>query len=117
NQDAKMTRTVDLSGVRSATLTFDAWYSLQEGRHYAYVQVSTDGGATWEILPATDTVTTNPYALNYGGGFTGVSSAEAIRPFPYLGATFDTNGMSIMEIAEGGPAASTDLQVGDVVVG
>jgi hypothetical protein len=117
NRDASMTRTVDLSGVDSATLTFDTWFNLAEDQHYAYVEVSTDGGATWTILPADDTQSTNPYALNYGTGFTGISSPEIIRPFPYLGVALDTNGLTITALPEDGPLAKTGAIVGDQIVG
>jgi len=42
-----LTRTVDLTGVSSASLTASAWYSIEEGYDYLYVDYSTDGGATW----------------------------------------------------------------------
>lgn len=116
-QQASMTREFDLSGVSSATLNFDAWYSLADSRNYMYVEVSTDGGQTWDILPASDTASTNPYALNYGYGFTGISNIEKPRPFPYLGVGLDTNGITLTEIIEDGPVADTDIQVGDTIIG
>jgi hypothetical protein len=82
-----------------------------------YVEVSTDGGQTWNILPASDTASTNPYALNYGAGFTGISNTEKPRPFPYLGVGLDTNGITLTQIVEDGPLANTDIQVGDTIVG
>lgn len=71
--DAHITRTVDLSDVTSATLRFRTWYDLEVFWDYAYVMVSTDDGATWDILPATTTRDRNPYHRAYGIGYTGQS--------------------------------------------
>lgn len=42
---------LDLSAVRSATLTFQHRFTLESGFDAARVEVSTDGGATWEAAP------------------------------------------------------------------
>ncbi|MGR0319388.1 immune inhibitor A domain-containing protein [Agromyces sp. ZXT2-3] len=42
-----LTRTLDLTGVRSATVTAKAWYDIEAGYDYLYAEVSTDGGANW----------------------------------------------------------------------
>jgi len=117
NRDALLTRAFDLRKVNAATLTFDAWYTLSDSWNYAYVEVSTDDGATWSILPASSTTTANPYALAYGAGFTGISNSEKPRPFPYLGVSLDTNGITITQIVEDGPLANTDVQAGDTIAG
>lgn len=117
DRHAAMTRSFDLSNVSSATLTFDAWYSLTESWNYAYVQVSTDGGATWTPLPTTSTTTVNPNAVAYGPGFNGISNPEGPRPFPYLGIGLDANGITITSIVPDGPLASTDIQAGDTIAG
>jgi hypothetical protein len=117
NRDTAMTRTVDLTGVKSASLTFDAWYNLADGWNYAYVEVSDDAGATWSILPASSTRTSNPFALSYGPGFTGISTSEEPRPFPYLGIGLDTDGLTITQIVSTGPLANSKIQVGDTIAG
>jgi len=71
--DVKLTRAIDLSSVDSATLTFRAWYDLEELWDYGYVMVSTDDGNRWQILPASTTRDRNPYNRAYGVGFTGQS--------------------------------------------
>ncbi|MFT4417104.1 immune inhibitor A domain-containing protein [Fredinandcohnia humi] len=48
--DHKMVTTVDLTGATSATLDFDAWYNIEQDWDFAMVQVSTNGGETWESL-------------------------------------------------------------------
>ncbi|MCA9971367.1 MAG: immune inhibitor A, partial [Anaerolineales bacterium] len=69
--NAQLTLPLDLTGLQQATLTFDAWYDLEEDWDFAYLQVSTDGGATWELLrPAHDT------RGEYGPAWNGRSAAE-----------------------------------------
>ncbi|NNJ09331.1 hypothetical protein EKD04_003215 [Chloroflexales bacterium ZM16-3] len=72
---ATLTRAIDLRGLSAATLTFDTWYELENDYDYAFVTVSTDGGATWETLPGSLTTTDDPQGVNYGNGITGVSGA------------------------------------------
>lgn len=117
NQHRTMTRAFDLAGVRGAALTFDAWHVLSDGWNYAYVQVSTDGGATWDILPASSTVSSNPYGLAYGPAFTGISNPEGTRPFPYLGVGLDTDGITITSVTDDGPVKDTEIVPGDVIAG
>jgi immune inhibitor A len=73
--DSRVTRTVDLRSVHAATLRFWAWYQTVKDFDYAYVEVSADGGATWQTISATDTTRGNPYGLNLGNGFTGTSGS------------------------------------------
>ncbi|HEU4965248.1 MAG TPA: immune inhibitor A domain-containing protein [Bacilli bacterium] len=48
--DTNMVTDVDLTGKTSATLSFDAWYDIEPQWDFAFVQVSTDNGATWQSL-------------------------------------------------------------------
>jgi hypothetical protein len=41
---------VDLTTVNQATLRFNTWYDLEEQWDFAYITLSTDEGATWQIL-------------------------------------------------------------------
>ncbi|MGW9632293.1 immune inhibitor A domain-containing protein [Agromyces sp. NPDC055520] len=45
-----LTRSLDLSAVKSATVTAKAWYDIEAGYDYFYAEYSTDGGDNW--LPA-----------------------------------------------------------------
>nr|WP_174615118.1 immune inhibitor A domain-containing protein [Virgibacillus ihumii] len=56
--DHKMVTTVDLTNATNATLDFDAWYNIEQNWDYAMVQVSTDGGETWESLSTDRTSST-----------------------------------------------------------
>lgn len=92
--DTALTRTFDLTGVESATLTYRAWYWIEWLWDYAYLTVSTDGGGTWDILETPYTVDENPHGNAYGPGYTGKSSGlfedtvwllEQVDLTPYAG--------------------------------
>jgi len=63
--DSKLFRTVDLTGKTSATLSYAAWYDIEEAWDFGFVQVSTDGGSTWTplVTPAM-TSTHDPDAMD-----------------------------------------------------
>lgn len=72
--NTNLTRAFDLSRVQSkATLNFWTWYEIEKNFDYGYVEVSTDDGKTWDVLPGKKTTTENPNGANYGAGFTGKS--------------------------------------------
>ncbi|MGP4045485.1 immune inhibitor A domain-containing protein [Streptomyces sp. 2A115] len=48
-----LTRSVDLTGKSSATLTLDGWYDIETDYDYLYTEVSTDGGANWTPVDGT----------------------------------------------------------------
>ncbi|MBX6770545.1 MAG: immune inhibitor A [Chloroflexi bacterium] len=77
--DSRLTRTVDLRGVSGAQLSFWAWYDIEKDFDYAYIEVSTDGGQTWQTIPTGDTTRSNPNGQNYGDGLTGESGGAAPR--------------------------------------
>jgi Immune inhibitor A-like, MAM domain len=61
NRDEAIVKPVTVNG---GTLTFDALWNEELGWDFGFVQVSTDGGATYSSLACTDTTTqTNPEAL------------------------------------------------------
>lgn len=85
--DTNMVTSVDLTGKTTATLTFDAWYDIEEQWDFAFVQVSEDNGSTWKSLGNTNTrsdVTSQGYPtiLTSMPGFTGNSNG-------WQGQTFD----------------------------
>lgn len=117
NANARMTRRLDLRPVLTATLTFDAWYSLPRGVDYAYVSVSEDDGETWTALPLAGVTNDNPLGAAYAPGLTGVSSTEAPRPFPLLGVAMAADGVTVSAVTPDGPAGTAGLQAGDVILG
>ena len=67
--DSTLTRTVDLSRVTAATLSFWSWFEVEPDFDYGYVAVSTDG-QRWQTLRTEATTTTDPNGNNLGNGMT-----------------------------------------------
>lgn len=95
--DYKLTRTVDLTGYSTATLTFWTQYEIEEGWDFGFVQVSEDDGITWLSLSDLEGRTTfdhDPSAMaeivaNLPG-FSGSSNGWVPETFdlsPYAGST------------------------------
>jgi immune inhibitor A len=83
-----LTNTFDLTGLESATLNYKIWYELDKYYDYAYLEVSTDGGETWQVLETAQGTDQNPYDLSYGFGYTGAATEwlpESIDLTPYSG--------------------------------
>jgi immune inhibitor A len=79
NSDMTLTRTVDLSGVKSATLKLWTWFDTEPGYDWLYVEVSTDNGQSWQIVPGKRSTTTqDPSGKSYGPGLTGQSGANGL---------------------------------------
>jgi immune inhibitor A len=91
--DSSAVTSLDLTGKTSAQLEFDAWYDTEEQWDFAFVQVSTDNGATWKSLgndhTRSDVVPEGyPTILNSMPGFTGNSNGwqkEAFDLSAYAG--------------------------------
>jgi immune inhibitor A len=84
--DSNMVTDVDLTGKSSATLTFDAWYDIEEQWDFGFVQVSTDGGSTWKSIgnenTRSDVVAEGyPTILNSMPGFSGNSNGWEAQTF------------------------------------
>ena len=85
---ATLTREFDLSNVAQATLRFTIWFRIEENWDYAYVQVSTDGGSTWDILQGGLSSSDNPSGNSYGPGYTGITDdwvEDSVDLSPYVG--------------------------------
>lgn len=83
-----LTREVDLTSATEATLSYDAWFSIEEDWDYTYLQISEDGGKHWVILETPHTSDTDPLQVAFGPGYTGESDgwiAENVDLGPYLG--------------------------------
>ena len=94
NIDATMTRELDLSKVKTATLTFRTWFDTERWFDWGYAEVSKDGGQTWQVLAGQHTSTDDPLGSSFGPGYTGRSGGgaqaawvnERIDLTPYAGA-------------------------------
>lgn len=84
--DSTLTKTFDLRGASNATLTFWAWYQIEADYDYAYVEVSTDGGARWFPLRTEGSSTTDPNGTNLGNGHTGSSGGQTATGWAKLTA-------------------------------
>lgn len=73
DSDATLTREVDLSKVSSATLTFSAWWNIEDGWDYTYVEASTDGGKHWQVLRGRQSNDHDKSGNAFGPGWTGIS--------------------------------------------
>ncbi|MYC29100.1 MAG: hypothetical protein F4X65_03295 [Chloroflexi bacterium] len=83
-----LTTEVDLTSATEATLSYDAWFSIEEDWDYTYLQVSEDGGEHWVILETPHTSDEDPLQVAFGPGYTGESGgwlAENVDLAPYLG--------------------------------
>ncbi len=78
--DLSLTHEFDLTSVKSATLKYSAWYSLEDQWDYGYVDVSEDGGQTWKILKTPSGTDSNPNNNSYGWGYTGASGGNKAQP-------------------------------------
>lgn len=74
--DSTMTKSFDLRRLQSATLDFYLWYDIEQDFDYAYAEVSTDNGVTWDTLKGKYTSQTNPNGTNYGNAYTGKSEEK-----------------------------------------
>lgn len=77
NSNMTLTRAFDLMGLSQATLKAWLWYDIEEDWDYAYIEVSTDGGQTWDILAGRYTTDSNPNGNSFGQAHTGKSQVAA----------------------------------------
>jgi hypothetical protein len=111
-----LTRTFDLTGVLSATLEAWLWYDIEEFYDFAYVEVSTDGGATWQILEGEHTTTENPTGNALGPGYTGHSGGgekprwvkETVDLTPFAGRRIQVRWEMITDDGYNAPGLAID---------
>ena len=75
--DNKVYHTMDLSGYSTAELSFWTQWDIETAWDFGFVQVSTDGGATWIGVATNFSTATNPNGQNFGFGITGSSGGWA----------------------------------------
>ncbi|MEZ4641508.1 MAG: immune inhibitor A [Chloroflexota bacterium] len=84
--NAHLTFSFDLTDLSAATLAFDTWYDLEEDWDFAYVSVSLDDGATWDLLSGTYQT-----AGEYGPAWNGRSATEADATNGWLNENISLN--------------------------
>ncbi|MCA9987209.1 MAG: immune inhibitor A, partial [Anaerolineales bacterium] len=77
--DMTLTGRFDLTPLTSATLSFWTWFDIEEGWDYAYLAVSADDGASWELLETDAMTSDDPQGNSFGPAFTG-SSGGGVAP-------------------------------------
>ncbi len=73
DSNTRLTLPLDLTDTTNPTLAYTLWYRIEEFWDYGYAMVSTDDGATWDILAAPSTTPENPHFAAFGPGYTGLS--------------------------------------------
>jgi len=77
NLDNNMTRSITLpSG--TVTLSMQARYHIEACWDYAYLEVSTDGGTTFNSIPTSVSTNNNENGQNFGNGITGTSGTPTV---------------------------------------
>jgi hypothetical protein len=82
DRNSTLTANVPIDVTADDTLTFWTWYEIETNWDYAYVEVSTDGGAYFRSIPGDITTTYNPNGNNAGNGITGDSGGWIEAHFP-----------------------------------
>jgi hypothetical protein len=91
--DTRLTMTLDpITLPAGSTLDFMTAYDIEEDWDYGYVQISTDGGATWTNLSGALTTLTNPFGQNLGNGITGSTGGA------WVPASFDLSAYAGMTV-------------------
>ena len=72
--DMTLTRPFDLRQVEgSVEASYWVWYDIEEGWDYLYLEVSPDGGDTWQILETSSGTAEDLTGNSYGWAYTGYS--------------------------------------------
>ncbi|MER7439865.1 immune inhibitor A domain-containing protein [Micromonospora avicenniae] len=90
NLNSTLTRTLDLTGATSASITSKLQYDTEEDYDYLYAEVSTDGGATWTAL-VNDLNDTTPTGVQ--AGIDGSSNGE------WVDSTYDLSAYAGQTVA------------------
>jgi len=84
--DSTLTKTIDLRSATDPKLAFWAWFTIEADYDYAYVTVSTDGGAHWTPLKTEASTPSDPNGQNLGNGITGSSGGQTATGWAHLTA-------------------------------
>lgn len=100
-----------------ASLTAKVQYAIEAGYDYAFVEVSTDGGASWTALPSNLSTDDDPNGTNPGGGITGTSDGAWVDLTADLGEYAGETASVRFRYSSDGGANETGIVVDDVAVG
>ena len=85
--DTTLTREFDFAGLKNVTLTYWAWWAIETDYDYAYLEVSTNGGQTWDIIRAPSSTDYDPTGNNFGWGYT--DDSGGVEPAEWVEETVD----------------------------
>ena len=71
--DSRLTRRIYLVTFGEAWLEYRIWFDLKEIYEFAYIEVSTNGGETWQILAGEHTSDESRYGTDFDKTYTGSS--------------------------------------------
>jgi immune inhibitor A len=71
--NTKLTGQFRLPEVSALTFEYSLWYNIENGWDIVYVEVSTDGGMTWDILTSRSALHQGHFVHAFGPGYTGSS--------------------------------------------
>jgi len=75
--DMTLTRSFDFSDHSGPlTLTFWTWYDLEEDYDYLYLETSSDGGETWQIVTTPSGTDEDPSGNSYGWAYNALSGGD-----------------------------------------
>jgi len=78
--DMTLTRAFDLRQVEGPVeASYWVWYDIEEGWDYLYVEVSPDGGNTWQILETPSSTADDLSGNSFGWAYTGYSGGDEPR--------------------------------------
>ena len=86
--DTTLTKQLKLPAASRLTLEYSLLYSIEQGWDFAYVEISVDDGATWDILEGEYTSPQGTGINGYGPGYTGNSDGwlrDRVDLSPYAG--------------------------------
>ncbi len=79
SMNTNLTRTVNLTNVASATLTYRIWIDIEKDFDYGYLSVSTDNGRRWQTIETPLTTQSDPNGQNLGNAYNGENEAHEAR--------------------------------------
>ncbi len=124
NIDSTLTAHADLRAIDKATLDYQVWYAIEEDWDYAYLEISTDGGESWQIVETAHTSSGNPLSSAFGPGYTGNSDgwlresvslaqwagSEVLIRFQYItDASLYDHGLCLRGLSVTGPAGEAAM--------
>ena len=115
NLNNSMSRTIDLTGATSASVSSWLWANIEDGFDYLYGEVSTDGGATWADAGAPITGDASDWA-QHSWDLTPFVGQQVTFRFRYAtdgGVHFEGPFLDDIAVTVDGTTTTDDVESGD----